>query len=73
MKSVDSKLLLGLIIGAAVGATIAYLATTDKKEELLEGLNKIAGKVKDSVCTAIDKCTQCNGSGADETPGAATE
>ncbi|MDR1880047.1 MAG: YtxH domain-containing protein [Tannerellaceae bacterium] len=67
MKSVDSKLLLGLIIGAAVGAAIGYLAGTDKKEELLEGLNKLAGKVKDSVCTAIDKYKEC-GCEAEETP-----
>ena len=32
MKSVDSKLLLGLVVGAAVGAAVGYLAATDKKE-----------------------------------------
>lgn len=26
MKSVDSKLLLGLVVGAAVGAAVGYLA-----------------------------------------------
>jgi gas vesicle protein len=30
MKSVDSKLLLGLVVGAAVGAAVGYLAATDK-------------------------------------------
>ena len=29
MKSVDSKLLLGLVVGAAVGAAVGYLAATD--------------------------------------------
>ena len=31
MKSVDSKLLLGLVVGAAVGAAVGYLAATDKR------------------------------------------
>ena len=35
MKSVDSKLLLGLVVGAAVGAAVGYLAATDKREQLL--------------------------------------
>ena len=38
MKSVDSKLLLGLVVGAAVGAAVGYLAATDKREQLLECL-----------------------------------
>ena len=36
MKSVDSKLLLGLVVGAAVGAAVGYLAATDKRKQLLE-------------------------------------
>ena len=36
MKSVDSKLLLGLVVGAAVGAAVGYLAATDKREQVLE-------------------------------------
>jgi uncharacterized membrane protein len=55
MKNVDSKLLLGLIIGAAVGAAVGYLAATGKKDDLLEELHNLAGKVKDSVCSVIDK------------------
>lgn len=46
MKSVDSKLLLGLVVGAAVGAAVGYLAATDKREQLLEELNGVVGKVK---------------------------
>ena len=38
MKSVDSKLLLGLVVGAAVGAAVGYLAATDKREQLLEDI-----------------------------------
>jgi uncharacterized membrane protein len=55
MKNVDSKLLLGLILGAAVGAAIGYLAATGKKDDLLEELNNLAGKVKDGVCAVIGK------------------
>ena len=40
MKSVDSKLLLGLVVGAAVGAAVGYLAATDKREQLLEVLSE---------------------------------
>ena len=29
MKSVDSKLLLGLVVGAAVGAAVGYLAARE--------------------------------------------
>ena len=29
MKNVDSKLLLGLVVGATVGAAVGYLAATD--------------------------------------------
>lgn len=46
MKSVDSKLLLGLVVGAAVGAAVGYLAATDKREQLLEELNGVVGKSK---------------------------
>ncbi len=55
MKNVDSKLLLGLIIGGAVGAAVGYLAATDKKEELVEELNKVVGKVKEGVNCALAK------------------
>ena len=36
MKSVDSKLLLGLVVGAAVGAAVGYLAATDKREQFFQ-------------------------------------
>lgn len=58
MKSVDSKLLLGLVIGAAVGAAIGYLATADRREHLLEELNGVATKVKDGFNSAMAKCKQ---------------
>ncbi len=55
MKSVDSKLLLGLVVGAAVGAAVGYLAATDKREQLLEELNGIVNKVKEGFNSAISK------------------
>ena len=55
MKSVDSKLLLGLVVGAAVGAAVGYLAATDKREQLLEGLNGVVGKVKEGFNSALAK------------------
>jgi len=56
MKSnVDSKLLLGLVIGAAVGAAVGYLAATDKREQILEELNGVVGKVKEGFNAAVSK------------------
>lgn len=55
MKSVDSKLLLGLVVGAAVGAAVGYLAATDKREQLLEELNGVVGKVKEGFNSALAK------------------
>ena len=55
MKSVDSKLLLGLVVGAAVGAAVGYLAATDKREQLLEELNGVVGKVKECFNSALAK------------------
>ena len=56
MKSnVDSKFLLGLLIGGAVGAAIGYLAATDKREQLIDELNDVVGKVKSTVNMAISK------------------
>ncbi len=52
---VDSKLLLGLVIGAAVGAAVGYLAATDKKEQILDELNNVVGKVKDGFNSAVSK------------------
>lgn len=59
MKSVDSKLLLGLVVGAAVGAAVGYLAATDKREQLLEELNGIVGKVKEGFNSALAKYKEC--------------
>lgn len=56
MKSkIDPKLLLGLVIGAAVGAAVGYFAATDKKEQFLDELNEVAGKVKEGFNSALSK------------------
>ena len=55
MKNVDSKLLLGFIVGATVGAAVGYLAATDKREQLLEALNGVVGKVKEGFNSALAK------------------
>ncbi len=60
MKSnVDSKFFLGLVIGGAVGAAIGYLAATDKREQLIDELNDVVGKVRSSVNSAISKYKEC--------------
>ncbi|HAC22297.1 MAG: YtxH domain-containing protein [Tannerellaceae bacterium] len=61
MKNVDSKLLLGLVVGAAVGAAVGYLVATDKKDRILDELEGVVNKVKDSVKGAIHKnCPSCD-------------
>lgn len=55
MKNVDSKLLLGLVIGAAVGSAVGYLVATDRKDEILDELNNVVGKVKEGFNTALAK------------------
>ena len=54
-NNVDSKFLLGLLIGGAAGAAIGYLAATDKREQLIDELNDVVGKVKSTVNMAISK------------------
>ena len=71
MKSVDSKLLLGLVVGAAVGAAVGYLAATDKREQLLEELNDVVGKVKEGFNSALSKYKDSKAAAApaeEETP-----
>lgn len=66
MKTENSKLVLGLLAGAAIGAAVAYLLTTDKKEQWIEDAGCLLGKAKESltdmaesVKDAVDKA-KCN-------------
>ncbi len=51
----ESKLLLGLGIGVALGAAIGYIMGTDRKEEWLEQANEFADKVRANVKSAVYK------------------
>ena len=55
MRSSESKLLLGLGIGVALGAAIGYIMGNDKKEEWLDQANAFADKVRANVKTAVYK------------------
>ncbi len=55
MKNEDSKLLLGLVVGVVVGAAVTYLATTEKREQLMEEFNNLADKIKDGYHQAVAK------------------
>ena len=55
MKNSEAKLLLGLGIGAALGAAVGYIMGTDKKEEWLEQANAFADKVKSNVQSVVNK------------------
>ena len=61
MKSIDSKLLLGLVVGAAVGAAVGYLVATDKKEQILDELNNVVGKVKEGFSGTMAKIKEAKG------------
>jgi len=50
-----SKLFLGLAVGLAVGAAIGYLAATDKKDQIIDELNNVIGKVKEGFNSAVSK------------------
>jgi hypothetical protein len=52
MKS-ETKVLLGLGIGIALGAAVGYIMGTDKKEEWLEQANEFVDKIKANVKSVI--------------------
>lgn len=58
MKSNGTKLLLGFLVGAAVGTAIGFLLSSDKKEELLDDLSSkldsTKKKLSDVVKTGIE-------------------
>ena len=54
MKSGSSKLILGLIVGAAVGVAASYLANKENREDLLGQINDTVDKAKKKIGKAID-------------------
>ena len=51
----NNKLLVGVLIGAAAGAAIGYLLTTEKGKELLSNLQDAAGNAGTRVKGAYDQ------------------
>ncbi len=51
----NSKFLAGLLLGAAAGAAIGYLLTTDKGKEIVEEIKSAAGAAGDEVKSALEK------------------
>ena len=51
----QSKLILAFIAGAAAGAAVAYLVTSDKGEEIIDEIRNLAGKIKDNVTDRMTK------------------
>lgn len=51
----DSKLLwIGIIVGAAAGAGLAVLLSTDKGREIINDIRDTAGKAEDEVKRAME-------------------
>jgi gas vesicle protein len=55
MESNKSRMMVGFIIGAAVGAAIGYLLASDKKDEVLHDIKDAASKIKDELGNQFEK------------------
>ncbi len=51
----NSKILLALLAGAAIGAAIGYFLNSDKKDEVIDNLKKGASDLKDDLAEEIEK------------------
>jgi len=54
----NSKLLLGFLIGAAAGAAIGVLLTSDKGKEMLAKIKESASEFEDELKSVVDKGKQ---------------
>jgi len=50
----NSKIILAVLAGAAIGVVIGYFLNSDKKDELLNDLKVGASKLKDDLTEKID-------------------
>ncbi len=55
MKSENSKLLLGLGLGAIVGVAVGYLMTGEHRKKLEENLHEVGHGIKDGVRSVFTK------------------
>ena len=55
MESNNSRMMLGFIIGAAVGAAIGYLLASDKKDEIIQDIIDTASRIKDELGNQFEK------------------
>jgi gas vesicle protein len=53
----NSKFLAGVLLGAAAGAAIGYLMTTEKGKEILADLKTAAGNAATEVKETVNKWT----------------
>ncbi|MCG7859936.1 YtxH domain-containing protein, partial [Flavihumibacter sediminis] len=51
----QSKFIAGLLLGAAAGAALAYLLTSDKGKEIVEEIKTAAAEAGEEVKTAAGK------------------
>ena len=51
----QSKLILAFIAGAAAGAAVAYLVSSDKGEDILSEIRGLAGKIRNNVNDRMNK------------------
>ena len=51
----NSKILLALLAGAAVGVAIGYFLNSDKKDELVNDIKDKASKLKDDLADKFEK------------------
>jgi gas vesicle protein len=58
IMSDNTKLLLGFLAGAAAGAAIGVLLTSDKGKEMLEKIKESASDFEEEIKSAVDKGKQ---------------
>lgn len=51
----NSKIVLALLAGAAVGVAIGYFLNSDKKDELIDDLKEGASKLKNDLAEKFEK------------------